>query len=52
METNKSEEAREVANAWFPSQWVWMKKETKWSKRKKTRLVGRIYYAPPASGDK
>ena len=53
METNKMcEEARQLTYAEFPSKWVWNKKLAKWTKRKKGRSVGRIYYAHPASGEK
>jgi hypothetical protein len=53
MQTNKEcEEARELTYAQFPSKWVWKRAQLKWSKRKKGRSVGRIYYAHPASGEK
>jgi hypothetical protein len=53
METNKQcEEARKLTYAEFPSKYVWNRGKTKWTKRKKGRSVGRIYYAHPASGEK
>lgn len=53
METNKiNDEARDFTYAEFPSKWVWKNKLKQWNKRKKGKMIGRIYYAHPASGDK
>ncbi|XP_044395505.1 uncharacterized protein [Triticum aestivum] len=53
MEMNKKhEDARELTYAEFPTQWRWVKKEKKWTRRRRGKKIGRIYNAHPASGER
>ncbi|XP_074374349.1 uncharacterized protein LOC141714747 [Apium graveolens] len=53
LETNKrNEDARNLTYAEFPKNWVWNSKEKIWTRRKKGKAVGRIYFAHPASGER
>ena len=50
FEANKEyPDARDLTYSDFPTWWVWNVKQKKWTRRKKGRAVGRIYFAHPAS---
>ncbi|KAK9742462.1 hypothetical protein RND81_03G174700 [Saponaria officinalis] len=44
-------DARHLTYAEFPTKWVWDKETKTWKPRKKGRTIGRIYFAPPNSGE-
>ncbi|XP_074361953.1 uncharacterized protein LOC141702153 [Apium graveolens] len=53
LKTNKrNEDARGLTYAEFPQHWVWNSKGKLWTRRKKGKAVGRIYFAHPASGER
>ncbi|XP_015057654.1 uncharacterized protein LOC107003921 [Solanum pennellii] len=53
FEANKEyPDARDLTYSDFPTRWVWNAKKKKWTRRKKGRAVGRIYFAHPASGER
>ncbi|WOG95440.1 hypothetical protein DCAR_0414759 [Daucus carota subsp. sativus] len=53
LETNKRhEDARSLTYSEFPREWVWNAKDKIWTRRKKGVVVGRIYFAHPASGER
>ncbi|XP_074358164.1 uncharacterized protein LOC141697601 [Apium graveolens] len=53
LETNKqNEDARTLTYAEFPKHWVWNSKGKLWTRRKKGKAVGRIYFAHPSSGER
>ena len=45
-------EARDILYSDFPAEWVWSKKNKKWTKRKQGDVIGRMYYAHPNSGER
>ncbi|XP_074326602.1 uncharacterized protein LOC141664545 [Apium graveolens] len=50
LETNKrNEDARNLTYVEFPKNWIWNSKEKIWTRRKKGKAVGIIYFAHPAS---
>ncbi|KAK9724002.1 hypothetical protein RND81_05G040500 [Saponaria officinalis] len=52
MVANKEyEDDRHLTYAEFPTKWVWEKQTKKWKRRKKGMSIGRIYFAPPNSGE-
>ncbi|XP_069146144.1 uncharacterized protein [Solanum lycopersicum] len=52
FEANKEyPDARDLTYSDFPTWWVWNVKQKKWTRRKKGRAVGRIYFAHPATGE-
>ncbi|XP_074323400.1 uncharacterized protein LOC141660320 [Apium graveolens] len=53
LETNRmNEDARNLTYVEFPRHWVWNFKGKLWTRRKKGKAVGRIYYTHPASGER
>nr|XP_025887491.1 uncharacterized protein LOC112941712 [Solanum lycopersicum] len=53
FEANKEyEDARELTYSNFPTRWVWDATCKRWTRRKKGKSVGRIYFAHPASGER
>ncbi|WOH08104.1 hypothetical protein DCAR_0727541 [Daucus carota subsp. sativus] len=53
LETNRTNpDARNLTYVEFPRHWVWHSKDKLWTRRKKGKAVGRIYYAHPASGER
>ncbi|KAK9682574.1 hypothetical protein RND81_10G082900 [Saponaria officinalis] len=52
MVANKGNpEARQLTYAEFPTKWVWIKKDKRWKKRRNGMAIGRVYFAPPNSGE-
>ncbi|PIA58337.1 hypothetical protein AQUCO_00500336v1 [Aquilegia coerulea] len=45
-------DANTLTYAEFPSKWRWVEKDLKWIPRKRCRVIGRIYYAHPTSGER
>ncbi|PIA25525.1 hypothetical protein AQUCO_11200032v1 [Aquilegia coerulea] len=56
MEINKKypddPNASELTYAEFPTKWRWVEKNLEWVPRKKGRVIGRIFYAHPTSGER
>ncbi|KAK9756878.1 hypothetical protein RND81_01G126800 [Saponaria officinalis] len=53
MECNKEHpEARTLTYNEFPSRFVWKQKQHRWTPRKKGLSIGRLYHAPPGSGER
>ena len=53
FEANKEyEDARELTYSNFPTRWVWDATCKRWTRRKKGKSVGRIYFAHPVSGER
>ena len=52
FEANKEyKDARELTYSNFPTRWVWDATCKRWTRRKKGKSVGRIYFAHPARGE-
>lgn len=52
MKTNEQcPEARSLTYAEFPTYYVWCKDKKIWKKRKRGKVIGRIYYAHPSTGE-
>ncbi|KAH0735831.1 hypothetical protein KY285_011538 [Solanum tuberosum] len=53
FEANKEfEDARDLTYSDFPTRWVWDATGKRWTRRKKGKSIGRIYFAHPASGER
>ena len=53
FETNKRySDARELTYADFFIYWVWNMKQKLWTRRKKGKTIGRIFFSHPSSGDR
>ncbi|XP_075088445.1 uncharacterized protein LOC107780595 [Nicotiana tabacum] len=53
FEANKKyTEARELTYSDFPIHFVWNSRDKTWTKRRNSNVVGRIYFAHPASGER
>ncbi|XP_057745614.1 uncharacterized protein LOC130963528 [Arachis stenosperma] len=49
---SKDIEARQLTYSEFPTKYVWNKKEKLWTRRRRCRCIGRMYYVPPTAGEK
>ncbi|KAH0686063.1 hypothetical protein KY285_016607 [Solanum tuberosum] len=45
-------DVRDLTYSDFPTRWVWDATGKRWTRRKKEKSVGRIYFAHPASGER
>jgi hypothetical protein len=53
FKTNQeSKVARSLTFDQFPQQWVWNRKLKRWTMRKRSFAIGRMYYAHPTSGER
>ncbi|XP_019240131.1 PREDICTED: uncharacterized protein LOC109220120 [Nicotiana attenuata] len=53
FEANKKyTEARDLTYSDFPTHFVWNSRDKTWTKRRNGNVVGRIYFAHPASGER
>ncbi|XP_072064478.1 uncharacterized protein [Arachis hypogaea] len=53
MKVNSEDiEARQLTYSEFPTKYVWNKKEKLWTRRRRCRCIGRMYYMPPTAGEK